>query len=240
MLYVSLGCNCYVSWTLRKIGLQNVSYPFDWINFSSIEVLPNILEFSGFKNSINSWVRSDFPQDLEHKDKFICKKMFLRFPHEFDVDPNIAIEDIVSRYERRFSRLSADLRVNEVIFLRMVELGYGNFPLENAEVYKKNEHKIINSLAFACGHENFKLIIFSKKLNFDFEPTSPKITIIKGAVPFENGFYKYDPNYVEKEPVFSMYKNLLTQPELSISNNYSLRHDHLQKLHDSMNKSLKL
>jgi len=50
-LHISLGCDCSVSYQLRKLGLQtHGTMPFDWMKLTSIDKLLSILDndFNGF------------------------------------------------------------------------------------------------------------------------------------------------------------------------------------------------
>jgi hypothetical protein len=232
MLYVSLGCNCYVSWTLRRLQLQTNSFPFDWINLSNFNFLQNIIN-TGFFEIINNWDISDFPSDLYKDNIFLYKNFNLRFPHEYDVNPDINIDNIIIRYQRRLDRFYESIRTNNVIFIRLVEEGYGNYPSETSATYEDSELSTVNFFRSICGHNNFKIIIFSKNVNFNFFPISPNIIVIKGAIPFENGFYEYNSNLVNGDLIFEFYKNIFNHEILLKSFRDPSCNFEMQSIHDS-------
>ncbi len=240
MLYISLGSNCYVSWTLRKIGLQQKSYPLDWVNSSSVASISYILA-NGFTQVIPSWQKSDFVDDVNlgfNNNKYLVKHLSLRFPHEYDVNPEIDLQDIVIRYERRMARLALDVSLNRVIFIRNVEIGYGGYPAEDPIVYKENEEKLYNSLVSICGHTNFVVFLFSRSVNFDYEPTNQNFFLIKKSIPFENGFYKFNSDYLVGDVIFNFYKNFFNEFENLFSCNVLPSVEMVQRLYTDSQRSV--
>lgn len=240
MLYISLGSNCYVSWLLRKIGFQHKSYPFDWINTSSISSIP-VLLVNGFAFAIKNWKNSDFVDDLKLgalNNKYLVRDLSLRFPHEYDVDPEINLQDIVNRYERRFVRMSSSAAENQVVFIRNVEIGYGDYPSEDSISYLNGERLLYQSLSDFCGHTNFVVLFFSRSKVFDYHPSFENFYIIRGCVPFENGFYKFNHAFVVGQPIFDFYQIFFEKFKVIFDCNAFPSVDQVKKMYDNGRNSV--
>lgn len=132
--YISLGCDCSVSYQLRQLGLQtNGTLPFDWMRIDKLENIISIikmgfndfarfdsyiikqqsLEFDYFDTNASSNVKSQFK--MTHKTyKFIL-------PHEYQ-DNYIDKMEFEAKYDRRIKRF-LDIGRNPKIHKVFVRLG---------------------------------------------------------------------------------------------------------------------
>lgn len=130
-LIVSLGSNCYVSWTLRKIGLQFESMPLDWVNSFSIQGVNLFLEelSAHFINNLKPCFSTG-----EENDRNILSsdKYNFRMPHEYDLNPERSLFDIYDTYKMRIERFRTEIVNNEVIFVRKLhDKSYNGVKREN-------------------------------------------------------------------------------------------------------------
>jgi|GEM_PF-5807889 len=187
--FISLGSNCYVSWTLRKAGLQNQSYAFDWINsFKFNDLIRYIDNFS--EDIFLNMEKSPVNVDKDKNDSYFIKEYNFRLPHEHDIKKDITFPEIAEKYKRRYNRLK-DVCQNsdDIIFLRVVaHRCYDLAPETENDFSDYLEYvRVLNNF---CGHSNYKLCLLSEK-GWPPPPATEIQNIIKLnlEVPFENGFF---------------------------------------------------
>lgn len=127
-LIISLGEVCFTSVTLRKLGLQQYSYPFDW----SKGVLWDKCGEMGFIGKVNMIVNNfadafnlvdleEFSGDFEHEFKFVRnKKTGLQYIHDFPKDKSLEEEFPYwnTKYQRRVKRLYEKIsQSSQVLFV---------------------------------------------------------------------------------------------------------------------------
>ena len=163
--YISLGTNCSVAYQLRKLGLREEAYPFDWCstNYKNLlEVLKNdfkdyekvsIKKFSDnhilFKNE------DVFDEKVDKKGTYIFKNGYgITFAHELieENDENIdKFKETINRRIKRFRELDGN-----IVFIR-IEI--------NDKIFNYNELIEILDKKFL----NYKIIILG---NIEYEKTS--------------------------------------------------------------------
>lgn len=107
--FISLGCNCSVSYNLIKYGLRKVAYPLDWCRIrykKLLELLKN--NFDGFLEI------KKFKFSESHGSTYIIENKYGYFAHE--VHNLDEIEIFIKKMERRIERFK---KLNEVIFVRL-------------------------------------------------------------------------------------------------------------------------
>jgi hypothetical protein len=169
MQYISLGCDCSVSYQLRKYGLQTMgSLPFDWMKLDRLQDLITILddnfaEFAKFDN-YNVKTQTDnfenFDMNIEKekekvlsRSKLIHAKYKFTLPHEY-INDKLDTELFETKYARRivrFQTLVTDLSIKK-IFIRLC----GN--KESKEV--KNKMYLEECLC-RYGCKNFEIIVIN-------------------------------------------------------------------------------
>ncbi len=104
----SLGASCFCSQTLRNLGLQFASFPFDWIGDTTLTLRTNFAIGVGREN----WLRKETlhlePQiKLFSHDSYRDSNTDVLFPHDFPKGQPFddAFEAIRKKYARRFARL---------------------------------------------------------------------------------------------------------------------------------------
>jgi len=206
-LIVSLGHNCYVSWTLRKIGLQGPSFPIDWVNSFSFA---GVLDF--FSDSSSDFVNGLEPckkTGEEENDKILySSKYHFRLPHEYDLDPNKSVASIKKMYQRRIERFFEKCKEAEkIIFVRnLYEKPYKTVQPENLEQIDSLSSKFCALIERQLGNKEF-IVIFSSYTDRHFKFTNAKCLYLNQILPFENGFFDYDTTKVLGNDLFQLKAN---------------------------------
>ena len=110
-LIVSLGSDCACSSYLRRFGLQDYSYPFDWLTKFPFDNRINFLlnDFNDFLNKENLH-KIEKPKDKETDSKcdyYEDSKYDIYFFHDFKnfLPFDVAYNDVREKYTRRIKRL---------------------------------------------------------------------------------------------------------------------------------------
>jgi len=190
MQYISLGCDCSVTYQLRKYGLQTMgTMPFDWMKLDKLEDLISILDnnFTGFENFDNYIVKSqsdnfvnmDFEKVLSRR-KMIHNKYNFILPHEY-MNDTLDIDEFEKKYARRivrFQTLVTDASIKK-IFVRLC----GN--KESIEKTGEVKNKVyLEECLSMYGCVNFKVIIINYN---DYESLiQDKYTWQRDYIPWSN------------------------------------------------------
>ena len=167
MQYISLGCDCSVSYQLRKYGLQTMgSLPFDWMKLDKLQDLLTILddnfaEFAKFdsyivKTQSDSFENFDMYSEKEKilsRRKLIHSKYKFTLPHEY-INDTLNIEQFEDKYARRIDRfqtLVTDKSIKK-IFVRLC----GN--KESKEVKNK---MLLEECLFRYGCKNLEIVVIN-------------------------------------------------------------------------------
>jgi hypothetical protein len=173
-LYISLGCDCSVSYQLRKLGLQHCgSMPFDWMKLTSIDKLISILDnnfrdfqdFSKYDFKAQSPVfdyivndNSGWQTELKSLVKMTHKEYGFTLPHEYR-ENMINIVEFENKYSRRIERfISVGRNANiHKIFVRLCD------KKEDKKEAKQNKKQILENALYKLGFVNFQI----KYINMD-------------------------------------------------------------------------
>lgn len=201
-LLISLGHNCYVSWTFRKIGLQGPSFPLDWVNSFSFSGV-----FDFINDSSSSFVKQLEPckPTSEEKDSKIMysPKYHFRLPHEFDLDADKSLDSIAEMYKRRIERFYEKCKqADKIIFFRNIyERPYKQVPIEDLNKLDCLSDKLCKVIGERIEHENF-IVVFSSYGDSLKRFTNEKCFFLNNVLPFENGFFEFDKNKLAGHALF--------------------------------------
>jgi hypothetical protein len=172
MQYISLGCDCSVTYQLRKYGLQTMgTMPFDWMKLDKLQDLIAILDnnFMGFEKFDNYTVKSQSDNFINmdgvnmgsekvlSRRKLIHNKYKFILPHEY-MNDILDIEQFETKYARRiirFRTLVTDSSIKK-IFVRLC----GDKETREKSNYVKNKIYLEECLA-RYGCVNFKVIVIN-------------------------------------------------------------------------------
>lgn len=133
LCYISLGCDCSVSYHLRRLGLQALgTMPFDWMRIDKFADIISILEaeFNDFarfdlytikKQSLAfEYFNKDASADIKSQCKMIHKKYKFILPHEYQGDyiDRLQFEEKYSRRITRFLEIGRYSKIHKV-FVRL-------------------------------------------------------------------------------------------------------------------------
>jgi hypothetical protein len=129
--------------------------------------------------------------------------------------------------------MGADVAVNPVVFIRNVEIGYGNYPFESSISYSNIEDLLYQTLTKFCGHSNFVVIFFSRAQIFNYSPSYKNFYLINGCVPFENGFYEFNDSFLVGQVIFDFYKKFFDDFSILYDCDFFPSPDNVKKLYKS-------
>lgn len=209
-LVISLGHNCYVSWTIRKVGLQKVSYPLDWVNSFNLR---GVIDFfkAGSADFINELTNSSATNEGDDKKILFSEKYQFRLPHEYDKDPSKSLTAIYDMYKRRIERFFEHCSDSHgVIFIRNINRKpYKSVPPENLQDLNNEAKEFCKLIEQRIGHGNF-IVIFTTYDDISLEFTDSKCFFINKVLPFENGFFEYDNTKLNGSEFFGFNKKFLS------------------------------
>lgn len=139
--FISLGGNCAIAYQLKKLGLRNNSYPFDWCKMS-ISKLNKVLEddFEDFSDiEINKYSKNHLLEDDEeiNSGSYIVKNKYnISFAHEIKTDTEKEIKEFKNTLERRIKRFK-NLNNHNITFVILNLENVKNIDI-NLEILLKN------------------------------------------------------------------------------------------------------
>lgn len=155
-IFVSLGGNCAIAYQLKKLGLRNKSYPFDWCKMN-ISKLNKVLEndFANFSDiEINKYSQNHLlesnnnEKECENIGSYIVKNKYnISFAHEIKTDTEEEIKEFKKILERRIQRFK-NLNSHNITFVIL--------NLENVKNITINLEFLLKNLKMYFKH--FKLI----------------------------------------------------------------------------------
>lgn len=173
-IYISLGCDCSVSYQLRKLGLQSCgSMPFDWMKITRIDKLISILDndFRDFKDfskydfkeqsPVFDYIVNDncgWQTELKSLVKMMHKEYEFVLPHEYR-ENMINIVEFENKYTRRIERFRSIGRNENIhkIFVRLCD------KKEEKQNLKDNNKQKLEDALSRLGFVNFQI----KYINMD-------------------------------------------------------------------------
>lgn len=144
--FVPLGGNCSVSYHLKKAGLRNTSYPFDWCQIK-LGQIQNVL-LNNFHNYSQVAIKK-FSEN--HENSYIITNPYCRFAHEIKKEKHL--DEFKEQLERRITRLK---HLENPIFIRNE-----TFMFQDKKVYIKYWKNIIKVLDVMY-NKKYKIILISK------------------------------------------------------------------------------
>lgn len=171
--FISLGGNCAIAYQLKRLGLRDKSYPFDWCKMS-INKLNKVLEndFKHFSDvEINKYSENHLLENdpiFSNSGSYIVKNKYnISFAHELKTDNKEELDKFKQIIERRIKRFK-ELKRKEITFVILNLENKKNDNL-NAEILLKN---------LKIYFTNFKLIYIGSNLNY-IKEINKEITYIK-------------------------------------------------------------
>jgi hypothetical protein len=179
MEYISLGCDCSVSYQLRKYSLQNNgSMPFDWFRMDKIlminQIFIDIFE-KGFMELFNFSEWDSLPQSMEfiNNDNQIYKswhklkhcKYGIIAPHEY-IENDININEFENKYNRRLKKF-IDICKNDNILKVFVICGNSK-GLKKISVLEDTIEKYVKNYKIICVNYDDYLYLVPKDQKFEW------------------------------------------------------------------------
>jgi hypothetical protein len=161
-VYISLGCDCSVSYQLNELGLRTSAMPFDWMSITNLDRLQRILE-----NDFENFTNFEYYTFTEQSDKFNYEKndtltsnmvslvkmvhnvYKFTLPHEH-YNKLFNIDIFQSKYSRRIERFRNIVRdeTQHKIFIR----------LSNTKEIKNIQKLEKSLLNYGCNNFQIKFI----------------------------------------------------------------------------------
>lgn len=161
MEIIPLGSTCSVAYQLRRLGLRNFAFPFDWIRINNLSLVTDLME-NNFVNflDLQNYEFLEVSHKFEVNNKmisYIYQNQFCRFYHEFDkyID-NSNFMKFKEKYNRRIERLYQIIRVKKKILFIREEIG--NLSLNKIKKFSKLINEINPDLVW-----KLKIIVNKEK-----------------------------------------------------------------------------
>lgn len=161
MEIIPLGSTCSVAYQLRRLGLRNFAFPFDWIRINNLSLVTDLME-NNFVNflDLQNYEFLEVSHKFEVNKKmisYIYQNQFCRFYHEFDryID-NSNFMKFKDKYNRRIERLYQIIRVKKKILFIREEIG--NLSLNKIKKFSKLINEINPDLVW-----KLKIIVNKEK-----------------------------------------------------------------------------
>lgn len=142
--FISLGGNCAVTHNLKRLGMRNKAYPFDWSQNKITQVIEtlerNFIDFEKVKIQKYS----------SNHNSYLVSNKFVKFAHEVLKDEDL--ETFQMNIVRRIERMRS---VKNPVFVRLE-----TFQFKNEKVYHTYCMKLVECLRMY--YTNFKIILVSK------------------------------------------------------------------------------
>ena len=130
-LIIGLGPACSCTMSLRKAGLQHLSFPFDWITpkANTPEYEADLVHRADWiVREFEDWLRAEdlkrFERPADHpKDCYFNDRLNLLFIHDFPIGSDFTAEfpKVKAKYDRRIGRLLDLIRGSKRVLLLRVD-----------------------------------------------------------------------------------------------------------------------
>lgn len=176
---ISLGFNCAVAASLRKYGLRNRGYPFDW-GVSRLEgVLAAVKEkFADFLDE--SWI-TEIGDGMYYHNKYQYN-----FVHDFqdgiwnEIDFQDQMQYVKNKYSRKVCNFLGDLECGEALFVRLIQ------NLQEAEYIAENMESIKQILHIGLNHNGNSIVWIGEKVVVEYF-RERNIPIYEAKIVWEDG-----------------------------------------------------
>jgi len=178
-VHISIGSDCAVAYQLRKLGLVENAFPFDWIKCDNIKMISDTLdmEFSNFFQDYTLKKQSSnfdkFGENCKSLIKIILKNK-MQFPHEAN-EAELDFEEFKKKYSRRIDRFNNIVRSPDYkkIFVRA-----------DSHTICDSDKKILFDAFVKFGATNFEI----KYITYDDYPVIGEFTWHRSYIDWENKF----------------------------------------------------
>jgi len=170
---ISLGSLCQTAQQIRKNGLSDAAYPFDWIATRSLGSIAEIIErkFDGFLCRDDLEITTKYPYIINHRWQ-------IDMPHTFADRQLSDFDDVSDNLQKRGRRLLRVLNgVDQVIFVRQDE------KLEEGQIFVEFLRDLYPTL-------NFRLILTQNGEAVRKEFDSECLALFHLPLPKEYKLYK--------------------------------------------------
>lgn len=117
---ISLGDHCAIPIIMNELGIRKKSYPFDWISHKSLiyetilvhnfNLVKELMTTGDVSNIVKNLVDNVFSPESKTR----INKNGVWFPHDHGTN-----DEIIEKYERRFTRMMTDIREKPTIFMML-------------------------------------------------------------------------------------------------------------------------
>lgn len=117
---ISLGDHCAIPIIMNELGIRKKSYPFDWISHKSLiyetilvhnfNLVKELMTTGDVSNIVKNLVDNVFSPESKTR----INKNGVWFPHDHGTN-----DEIIEKYERRFTRMITDIREKPTIFMML-------------------------------------------------------------------------------------------------------------------------
>lgn len=158
---ISLGFNCSVAASLRKYGLRNRDYPFDW----GVSTLEGVL--AAVKEKFADLLDESWITDIEDS-MYYHNKYQYNFVHDFqdgiwnEVDFHGQMQYVKNKYRRKVCNFLDDLECGEVLFVRLIQ------NLQEAEYIAGNMESVKQILHIGPNYNGNSIIWIGEKLVVEY------------------------------------------------------------------------
>jgi hypothetical protein len=174
---ISLGDNCAIPLILSDLCLRKKSYPFDWIAHKSLIYETNLIHnFNLVKELMTTGDVSTIVKNLvgdifSPESKTRINKNGIWFPHDHGTN-----DEIIEKYERRFTRMMTDIREKPAIFMMLIRHVVISQSVFDEMVRTLLSYNKDNKIIFVSGsdhhymkHPKYKNAVLFKYIKFEVE-----------------------------------------------------------------------
>ena len=180
-LIFSLGAACSCSQTLRRAGLQQLSYPFDWLYGNELPGRIQILldDFAHFldKEDLSFYHENRSDRCYAYRNKHNQLVFNHDFPMQLGLDAHPQVWD---KYQRRIKRLQDNLQCGPRVLAVYMQVPNENSPLSVTPqiqiLWEKLQQKYAATQLDLCVISQYPSY---KPEQFDVQQITPHITLIR-------------------------------------------------------------
>lgn len=176
---ISIGFNCAVAASLRRYGLRNRDYPFDWGVSTMKGVLAAVKEkFADFLDE--SWI-TEIENGVYYHNKYEYN-----FVHDFqdgiwnDLDFESQLQYVKEKYRRKICNFLNDLEEGGALFIRFIQ------DLEEARYIAENLEYVKETLRIGFAHNDNSVVWIGGKLVAEYFKERA-IPIYEAEIVWEDG-----------------------------------------------------
>ena len=176
---ISLGFNCAIAASLRKYGLRNRDYPFDWGASTMEGVLAAVKEeFIDFLDDL--WI-TDIGNGIYYHNKYQYS-----FAHDFqdgiwnEIDFESQMQYVKEKYRKKINNFLNDLKYGRALFIRQIQ------DLREAKYIVENMEYIKETLRIGSNYNNNSIVWIGEKLVVEYFKEE-KIPIYEAEIVWEDG-----------------------------------------------------